>query len=47
VRFELSPRSGEFVPSRRAVSIELVGAEVVEVEETTAAVVIERQLTTD
>jgi alpha-glucosidase len=47
VRFELSPRSGDFVPGRRVVSVDLVGVEVVEVEEAASPVVIERRVTND
>jgi alpha-glucosidase len=46
VRFRLSARSGSFVPPARRVFVDL-GGEVVEVEESAEAVVIERVVTND
>lgn len=46
VRFSLSARSGSFVPSRRIVRVDL-GGDIIEVEETEDAVVIERPVITD
>jgi alpha-glucosidase len=47
VRFSLSARSGAFVPPPRSVFVDFVGVEVVEVEESAEAVVIERVVTND
>jgi alpha-glucosidase len=47
VRVGLSGRSGEFVPDRRSVRVEVVGVGAAEVEESAEAVVIERFGTND
>jgi hypothetical protein len=42
VRFSLSPRLGDFTPSRQTITIDIRGTEVIEVPESGEALVIER-----